>query len=214
MRHARTLAAAALCATLANPPAMADPLTDVFAASGFLDPGANTFDQVTTFLDIWDEGQDLPGDWTEDDPAPELENVTLGAQCLTHAACKSCAGDAPDSANRAFEVLVNNERLLARTLRKAKILANLAEGAAAQHPAAKAAYALQNIRDIEPAKREFFTNLGTAQNAALEAMRASLSRIGTCEQAHLGSSTFLALAEHTHQIARIRFALSLKGEAQ
>lgn len=194
--------------------AQATKLTDVFAASGFLDPGANTFDQVTDFMNAWDAGQQMPDQWSDDAAPPEPEDMTLGSQCLTHQACMTCTDGAADRANRAFEVLVNNERLLARTLRKAKILHTLAEGAAAQHPAGKAAYALQQIRDIEPAKRTFFENLGKAQANALEVMRDSLTVIGTCEQQHLGQTTFLALAEHSYQIAKIRFALSLKGEAQ
>lgn len=214
MKLVRAIMAACMAGMLASGPVQATQLTDVFEASGFLDPGANTFDQVTDFLNTWDGGQQMIEDWNSEDPQAPPEDVTLGSHCLTHQACNACAGDAVERANRAFEVLVNNERLLARTLRKAKILHNLAEGAAAQHPAGKAAYALQQIRDIEPAKREFFNNLGKAQNSALEAMRASLTKIGTCEQEHLGTETFLALAEHTYQIARIRFAMSLKGEAQ
>jgi len=214
MKVIRTVSAACLVFSLAASPGQALKMSDVFKASGFLDPGANIFDQATNFTNAWNSGQQMPDQWGAEDPPAAAEDMTLGSQCLTHQACSACAGDAADRANRAFEVLVNNERLLARTLRKAKILHTLAEGASAQHPAGKAAYALQQIRDIEPAKRTFFENLGKAQNGALDLLRASLTKIGTCEQMHLGSTTFLALAEHTHQIARIRFALSLKGEAQ
>jgi hypothetical protein len=214
MNAMRTIAAACVAALLVPADAQATKLTDVFAASGFLDPGANTFDQVTDFLNAWDAGQQMPDQWTDDAAPPQAEDMTIGSQCLSHQACTACADGAADRANRAFEVLVNNERLLSRTLSKVKILHTLAEGAAAQHPAGKAAYALQQIRDIEPAKRTFFENLGKAQGKALETMRASLNVIGTCEQQHLGATTFLAVAEHTYQIAKIRFALSLKGEAQ
>jgi hypothetical protein len=197
-------------------PTRAEMLGLGFLAPAFLSPGTNTFDSINLMLDYANELADGLSDFLPDDsedPGPN-ENATLGSNCLTDPECTACAENSEARANNAFEVLIKNERRLARTLRKAKMLENVAEGAGSQHAAAKAAYTIQLARSIEPAKRKFFENLGEAQNEALDVLRASLRLIGTCEQQHMGSATYLALAEHSYQIAKLRFALSLSGEAQ
>ncbi|GEM_PF-2687821 len=212
----RMIASTTVLATLSAGPLAAEPFGVGFTGPAFLTPGANTFDNFSGMVEFADNLAGSLSDFLPEDASetPANENAALGSQCLTDPACSACAGDADARANRAFEVLINNERLLARTLRKAKMLENVAEGAASQHAAAKAAYTIQLASEIEPAKREFFKNLGKAQNAALDVLHVKLKQIGTCEQEHLGSATFLALAEHSYQIAKLRFALSLKGEGQ
>jgi len=166
-------------------------------------------DFIDTVGDLASDAEDIYDGFEPDDPSDTPADATLGTLCLSNEVCKTCVGDSAVLANNAFKVLVNNERLLARTLRKAKMYETVADGAASQHAAAKAAYAIQQATQIEPAKRKFFKNIGKAQDKALNLLDQKLRHIGECELEHMGTATFLALGEHTHQLAKIRFKISI-----
>jgi hypothetical protein len=56
---------------------------------------------------------------------------------------------------------------------------------------------------------QFFRYISASQNTNLRTVRRALEVVGECEQEHMGVSTFLALGEHTYQLAAIRFALNV-----
>lgn len=188
------------------------PISNPYAPDNILMPDSTAFQAFNDFLDtakdLSSDAKDIYDGFGPSDPTDGPPEASLGTLCLSDEACKACAGESAVHANRAFEVLVNNERLLARTLRKAKMYETAADGAASQHAAAKAAYAIQQATQIEPAKRKFFKNIGTAQDDALKLLDRKLQHLGQCELEHMGTATFMALGAHTHQLAKIRFKIS------
>lgn len=194
--------------------AQADPLSSVLKPSGFLDTSTGAFGRVNDFLDFHKKFTDAFDDVTAPQPEPEYDEFSLNPECIDDPQCAACTEGDDARVERAFEVLINNEQLLARTLKKAKLYGIAAEGAAAQHPAAKAAYAIQQARDIEPAKKDFMKKLGNAQNDALDYMYDTMMHIAECEQEHLGTNAYYGYAENAYGVAKLRFALTLKGAAQ
>ena len=86
--------------------------------------------------------------------------------CLSHPECQACAQPDADLANRAYEVLENNRTLLINTNTKYRMLDTAASAASRGHPAAGAAYTIQQARDIYPAREKFMDNLTKANRRA------------------------------------------------
>ena len=137
---------------------------------------------------------------------PNLDrHLTLGTMCLSHPECQACAQPDADLANRAYEVLENNRTLPINTNTKYRMLDTAASAASRGHPAAGAAYTIQQARDIYPARKKFMDNLTKAQTDALNLLGTSLHKIGACETQFLGVNTFQAISQNTIEIMKVKY---------